>query len=582
MSKVVSSLSVVGNTSGSARSRLFLCIYFPEWSIDVTRRKLTALSPHKAPPGATQSTPIPIVLTTTKMNQQVVARACRHSRTLGVREMMSFALAQAFVPPHTHHEPFDPVRDAYALRTLAVWCLRFSPIVGLDNELSQRLLTPSRHRELATLTPLHYGITIDITGTDRVNGSPHTLCSKLSSLLSGTARIAVAPSLGGAWALSRYAAVTPSIAPSREALDSLAATLPVRALRIDDVTCDKLSDVGVYTIGDLARFPRHSLGQRFGKALLYRLAQLSGAVSEQIPVVTPTPQYREHAIFEPPLTHRRAIIAALEHLFAKLLAELSLAHSAAALFKISISDTEGATTHKTLPLASATSDSTHLQAIMYPIIESMRFCGEVHSVALEALETTRLSQAQHSFHGENSHDPLSRNRAYSELLNSLSVRLGIDRVRRATLTPSHIPERSFHYAPEVVANRPTASSSTLAEATPRYGPHPSYTALSLYTTPFDRPPLLLSPPEPIISIAMLPDKPPLWIRWRGAKLTIVSGLGPERIAPEWWLGALNQGSDTQAAFAERDYFTVQDESGRWLWVFRCQISFKWFVHGVWR
>ncbi len=616
MSKFVPSHNVFSRTSSS---RLFLCIYFPEWSIDVTRRKLAATtSPDTSASAKTTgdsktSAKIPILLTTTTMNQQVVARACKYSQRLGVREMMSLSLARALVPSNTYYEQFDPVRDAHALRTLAVWCLRFSPIVGLDNEISQRILTPSRHPELAAVTAIHYGIIIDITGTQRVNGDPETLCSKLLSLLSGTARIAIAPSLGGAWALSRYSVSTPSIALSHESLTALSATLPVRALRIDLATCDKLSDVGVYTIGDLARLPRSSLGHRFGKALLCRLAQLSGTVSEQIQVVTPALQYREHATFEPPLTHRRAIIRALEQLFTRLITELAHAHSAAALFKISISDTDGASTgatvQKALALASATSDPSHLQAIIYPIIESMRFCGEVRSVTIEALDTTRLSQAQHSFCGEESQDPLSRNRAYNELLNSLIVRLGRQRVSKATITQSYIPERSFDYTPELATDR-LSSLRSLCEAAPSYRssypPSTTYSNLSLYTTPFERPPLLLSPPEPIISIAMLPDKAPSWIRWRGAKLSIISGLGPERIAPEWWRSALASqstaltnscaGSDmTQislsqeplscslaAAAAARDYFTVQDESGRWLWVFRCQSSLKWFVHGVWR
>jgi protein ImuB len=493
-----------------------------------------------------------------------------------VREMMSFALAQSLVTAHTHHEQFDPLRDCYALRALAVWCLRFSPTVGLDHELSQRLVTPSRHCELAAIAPQHYGITIDLTGTERVNGTPHTLCATLQRQLSGALRIAVAPSLGGAWALSRYSVATLSVAPSLDTLTSLTAVLPVRALRLDSVTCDKLSDVGVYTIGDLARFPRQSLGQRFGKALLFRLAQLSGAVSEHVPIVTEMPQYREHAVFEPPLSHRRAITAALEHLFANLLSELSRCHIAASLFRVSITDTEGTTAHKDLALASATSDRRHLQSIVHPMIESLRFCGEVHSVTLEALETTRLSQSQHTLHGEESQDPTSRDRAYRELLNSLSVRLGLDRVHKACLTPSHVPERSFHYTCGSVPETPPTTARSLGEATPLYGGFPYRSLHSLYTTPFDRPPLLLSPPEPIISIAMLPDKPPSWIRWRGARLSIVNGRGPERIALEWWQGALTQGS-----FAERDYFTVQDDSGRWLWVFRCRSSRAWFVHGVW-
>jgi protein ImuB len=75
---------------------------------------------------------------------------------------------------------------------------------------------------------------------------------------------------------------------------------------------------------------------------------------------------------------------------------------------------------------------------------------------------------------------------------------------------------------------------------------------------------------------MLPDKPPSWIRWRNTTLSIISGIGPERIAPEWWQGDLQR--DT---FSERDYFTIQDTFGRWLWVFREQRSQQWFMHGVW-
>jgi protein ImuB len=75
---------------------------------------------------------------------------------------------------------------------------------------------------------------------------------------------------------------------------------------------------------------------------------------------------------------------------------------------------------------------------------------------------------------------------------------------------------------------------------------------------------------------MLPDKPPSRIRWRNATLSIISGIGPERIAPEWWRGDLQRD-----IFSERDYFTIQDASGRWLWVFRDNTSQSWFVHGVW-
>jgi protein ImuB len=75
---------------------------------------------------------------------------------------------------------------------------------------------------------------------------------------------------------------------------------------------------------------------------------------------------------------------------------------------------------------------------------------------------------------------------------------------------------------------------------------------------------------------MLPDKPPSFIQWRGKKLKILTGIGPERISPEWWGGTL-----AKETGVTRDYFKVQDECGRWLWVFRDQSTHTWFLHGMW-
>jgi protein ImuB len=557
----------------SKRARLYVCIYFPEWSIDVTRRALGARNPLLCPPA--------ILLTSTVMNQQIVSRACRVARSRGVREMMSTSLAKALAPESTYLEPFTPVRDAQALHTLAVWCIRFSPIVGLDSELSQRLQTPERHRELAALDQQHYGITIDLTGTEKIHRDLNAFNDTVHGMLRGAARIAIAPSLGGAWALSRFGPSTPILASSFKELATHTAHLPTDALRITHATCQKLADVGVYTIGDLERLPHQVLGQRFGTQLLCRIGQLRGTVAEQISCVSPQAIFRECAVFEPPLTHRRAITAAIGHLFTKLLSSLSRRHIAAKLFFLSVSDSEHNVTHKELSLAAASGDPSHLQASISPIIESMIFCGEVTSILLEARDTSRVSPSQSILHGDDTADPDVVTRSYKELLNSCSLRLGRSRIQRAVLTPSHIPERSFCYHPEVLDSY-ALGAATLRERSPRYNAHSRNSSSvisprSPYTSPTDRPPVFLSPPEPIISIAMLPDRPPSWIRWRGAKLTIIYGMGPERIAPEWWRESIQQ-----QTLSERDYFTIQDESGRWLWVFRCLASHTWFVHGVWR
>jgi protein ImuB len=533
-------------------SRFYLCAYFPEWSIDVTRRKLRAQNP--------QQNPLAILLTTQHAQHLVVARACYNAQRAGVRPMMPLPVARALTPEdHTYSEPFDPIRDADALTNLTVWCLKFSPLVGLDTELHKAKL----QNELSTLSSLHYGITIDLTGTERIHKDLTTFSHTIHNTFKNTARVALAPTIGGAWALSRTGQTSPSVALSLPALKDAVYELPVYALRIDRAVVTLLHDVGIYTIGQLLELPRHSLASRFGKHTVYRLSQLLGAIEERFYTVTPTKRYIQQKVFEPPLVHRRAITLAIEHLFTTLLQSLKRDHATAQLFSLTLTDTGSNTIRKELPLASASNDPCHLAAIMQPIIDSLNFCGELREILLEAHNIVSTHQQQHSFTSDTQYDSHVIQRSYNELLNSFTVRIGKDRITRAHCTHSHIPENSFSYRSALDEKTPHRHAYTIHQPPVVYGLR-------------ERPPVLFATPEPITTIAMLPDKPPSWIRWRNTTLSIISGMGPERIAPEWWRGDLQR--DT---FSERDYFTIQDTSGRWLWVFREQRNQAWFIHGVW-
>ena len=225
-------------------NRLYLCIYFPEWSIDVTRRKLAAQTP--------SSNPQAIVLTTTRAQQLLIVRASLAARLAVIKPMMALQLARALVSPQTiYHEGFDPVRDVEALHTLAEWCLRFSPYVGLDTELHNARI----RNEVAAISPLYYGVVLDITGTSKLHGDPLCFCSRIYTLFKDTARVALAPTVAGAWALSRFSSLPCSATTSLPALQDAVHDIPVAALRIDADTCSRLSDVGIYT---LIPWPKHS------------------------------------------------------------------------------------------------------------------------------------------------------------------------------------------------------------------------------------------------------------------------------------------------------------------------------------
>ncbi|MFC0202548.1 hypothetical protein [Paracoccus rhizosphaerae] len=95
-----------------------------------------------------------------------------------------------------------------------------------------------------------------------------------------------------------------------------------------------------------------------------------------------------------------------------------------------------------------------------------------------------------------------------------------------------------------------------------------------------RPSRLLPRPEPIDTMALLPDQPPHWISWRGIPRRVRCADDPERVFGEWWKRA----AETQAM---HDYFRVEDEASERFWIFRAGDgedagagSHLWFLHGV--
>ena len=95
-----------------------------------------------------------------------------------------------------------------------------------------------------------------------------------------------------------------------------------------------------------------------------------------------------------------------------------------------------------------------------------------------------------------------------------------------------------------------------------------------------RPSRLLSQPEPIETMALLPDHPPNWFSWKGVRRRVRRADGPERIFGEWW-------KRDAELIAVRDYFRVEDDAGERFWIFRsgdgedaATGSHRWFLHGI--
>ena len=94
-----------------------------------------------------------------------------------------------------------------------------------------------------------------------------------------------------------------------------------------------------------------------------------------------------------------------------------------------------------------------------------------------------------------------------------------------------------------------------------------------------RPQRLLDHPEAIGVIYATPEGLPRRFTWRRGVHDIARVEGPERIAPEWW----RERGHTRL----RDYYRVEDLSGRRFWIYREGIvgdgrggAPEWFLHGL--
>jgi protein ImuB len=175
-------------------------------------------------------------------------------------------------------------------------------------------------------------------------------------------------------------------------------------------------------------------------------------------------------------------------------------------------------------------------------------------VRLSVSACDRLDPAEPSFDGNGA----GRSPAVADLTDRLAARLGMGNVLAAAAHDTHLPERA----------------ETLVPACDSAGRSEAGTAAFPGTAP-ERPLRLFARPEPVEALAEVPDGAPMRFRWRRVLHDVARAEGPERIAGEWW----REDSPT------RDYYRIEDGSGRRFWLFREGLhgegaNPRWFLHGL--
>lgn len=476
---------------------------------------------------------------TSQRGVQQVIHGCERARAVGVRAGMTLAHARALCAGLSiHDQPATPDADATMLRRLARWMLRYAPVVSPND--------PD-------------GLMLDIAGCEKLFGGEREHVRRIAEALRRWGlrpRMAVASTFACAWAVARYGAKDADWIAADKIHEALS-PLPICALRLGAKTVDALADVGIERIVHLLVLSRDELAARFGLELLHRIDLATGAMSETIRTVQPIRRYRVSHVFDGPVRRLEIIEATTCELLAHLLKSLSAAHRGIRELTVELRRVDIESQSVSVRLTYPNRDHAHLWKLLWPRLERVHLGFGVTEIVLQAARTERMKNEQAAFLREAETDTPGQPAALGELIDCLVDRLGGEAVTRVQPAESYVPERAFVHTAVLEVVRPSSSRTHVAERA---------------VNPAHRPSKLLERPEPIRVMSLVPDGPPVWLEWRGQAGEAVASIGPERITSPWWIRGVT---------VPRDYYEVEDEHARQLWVYRDGGSGQWFVHGQW-
>ncbi|MDC7682172.1 DNA polymerase Y family protein [Asticcacaulis sp. BYS171W] len=500
-----------------------LSLYFPFWATDRLRRAMGEAAP---------SRDVPLALKGQSGNRRLITAVDDLALHVGARIGMPVAKAESLFGDMVLLDA-DVSADAFALEKVAIWALRqYSPLVAVD--------APD-------------GLILDITGAAHLYGGEAGLVADVVRRLSDlgiTARAALADSWGAAYALARFGAQPQSIVAPGQTADALL-PLPVEALRLPSDMIPDLRLLGLDTIGELAGKPRPPLTRSFGPLLFRRIDQAFGRLNEPIePVESPELIVVERVFAEPigaPETMQK-YTQRLVDMMCERLEENGLGVRRLDLHFVRV-DNRIETIF--VGTAKPVRDAKRLGRLLTDKIETVDpgfgidrmklIAASVEPVGFKQMATAYAEPARPDV---------------EDLWDTLSNRYGAGCLYRAVSVATDIPERAVRRLP------PTAVEVG-----------------SRRNAGYRRPQRLYRRPEPIETLAALPDHPPKAFTWRRERFRVVCADGPERVLEEWWRTDKEIGK-------VRDYFILEVESGERFWVFRAGDGqhastggLNWFLHG---
>lgn len=468
---------------------------------------------------------VPFGLAANERNKRVIKAVNFLAQDKGVHNNMVVADCKAILPELQVFD-YEAERPQKLLSALAEWCIRYTPFVAID------------HPD---------GLLLDASGCTHLWGGEKGYLEELSKRFNGfgyTTRLAMADTIGCAWAFSRYGKNGSVIERGSEL--AVLSPLPPPALRLESAVLERLEKLGLQTIGSFVKMPASALRRRFGPVLLTRINQALGSEMEIIEPVQPLAPFQECLQSLEPIRTAPGIEIALRTLLETLCLRLSKECKGVRKCELRCYRIDGNVQRIEIGTNRPSRNTAHLFKLFEIKIPAIEPDLGIELFILEAPVVEELLSSQDALWTISS----ANDAAIAELLDRLAGKTGGKAIHRYLPDEHYWPERSVKEA-TFLSEKPATS----------------------WQSEMPRPLHLLSVPEQIEVSVPVPDYPPLLFRYKGALHTVKRADGPERIEQEWWI---EDG-------LYRDYYCVEDEKGARYWLFRLgdynSGDPKWFLHG---
>lgn len=554
-------------------AKRYLSLWLPRLSVDRIERDRPELRT------------LPMAVVTAEQGRLLLLSVNAVAAQSGVNPGMTLSDGRTLCPSLRAAEA-DLAGDRAALGALVRWCLRYTPWAAAD----------------LVAGPTEGGVFLDISGCAHLFGGETALLADLSERLTRaglTHRLAVAGTVGAAWALARFGSGTdglmdmpadwPVLLPG--SLHEALAPLPVHGLRLPPADVETLARLGLYRIGDLYGIPRAALTLRFGAGIRRRLDQALGHEAEAISPTLPALPLRVSRAFPEPLQQPEAVVLVLDDLLADLCARLEATGQGARRLTFTLCRADGTAAETGIGVSRPSRDPKHLARLFAPRLESLDPDPGVDMLLLSAEANDPHQPVQQDLtgarraHASALDQPVEQAGHLDELVDRLANRLGGGGVFWQAPRETPVPEAQTAPAPALTTARP------------------DWSAWATQPENLIAPPRLLAAPEPV-ELAPLADgchtaAPPDRFVWRhklwrrapagshaGSHANPHSGphsgpytglTGPARMLGPWW----------RDDFTARDYFLVETETGpeeqpeiARLWLFQDLATRHWHVHGM--